>query len=152
MKEPRTKPAVILLVDDDPEDQELTKRALRASKLRNRLVTVDDGEQALDYLYRRGKFSGEGAAPRPDLILLDLNMPNLDGRSVLTRIKGDPELRRIPVVILTTSSQEEDILRSYDLGVNSYVTKPVRMEGFVKAIRDLEYYWFDLVVLPSDGG
>jgi len=152
MKDSRSKPAVILLVDDDPEDQELTKRALRASKLRNRLMTVDDGEQALDYLYRKGKFAEPDSSPRPDLILLDLNMPNLDGRAVLTRIKGDPELRRIPVVILTTSSQEEDILRSYDLGVNSYVTKPVRMEGFVKAIRDLEHYWFDLVVLPNDAG
>jgi CheY-like chemotaxis protein len=152
MKDTRSKPAVILLVDDDPEDQELTKRALRASKLRNRLMTVDDGEQALDYLYRKGKFSTVESSPRPDLILLDLNMPNLDGRAVLTRIKGDSDLRRIPVVILTTSSQEEDILRSYDLGVNSYVTKPVRMEGFVKAIRDLEHYWFDLVVLPNDGG
>lgn len=150
MREPRTRTAVILLVEDDPEDQELTKRALRASKLRNLLVTVNDGEQALDYLYRRGEYADPAKAPRPDLILLDLNMPKVDGRAVLKQVKQDADLRRIPVVILTTSSQEEDILRSYDLGVNSYVTKPVRMEGFAKAIRDLEHYWFDLVVLPNE--
>jgi CheY-like chemotaxis protein len=146
-----TRPALILLVEDDPEDQELTRRALRASKLRNRLVAVNDGEEALDYLYRRGPYADPYASPRPDLILLDLNMPKVDGRAVLERVKQDPELRRIPVVVLTTSSQEEDILRSYDLGVNSYVTKPVRMEGFIKAVQDLEHYWFDLVVLPREG-
>lgn len=150
MEDPRTRTAVILLVEDDPEDQELTRRALRASKLRNRLVTVSDGEEALDYLYRRGAYSDPESSPRPDLILLDLNMPKLDGLAVLERVKQDACLRRIPVVVLTTSSQEEDILRSYDLGVNSYVTKPVRMEGFAKAIRDLEHYWFELVVLPND--
>ncbi|MBI5092030.1 MAG: response regulator [Candidatus Hydrogenedentes bacterium] len=149
MCEPQSRAAVILLVDDDPEDQELTKRALRASKLRNVLMTVDDGEEALDYLYRRGAYAAAKSSPRPDLILLDLNMPKVDGRAVLSQIKSDPSLRRIPVVILTTSSQEEDILRSYDLGVNSYVTKPVRMEGFIRAIQDLEHYWFDLVVLPN---
>jgi len=145
-----TRTAVILLVEDDPEDQELTRRAFQISKLRNRLLVVDDGEQALDYLYRRGQFGRPESSPRPDLILLDLNMPKLDGRAVLKRIKEDPELRRIPVVVLTTSSQEEDILRSYDLGVNSYITKPVQMEGFMKAIKDLERYWFSLVVLPSE--
>lgn len=145
----RARPAVILLVEDDPDDQELTKRALRSSKLLNTLKIVNDGEQALDYLYQRGDFADSEAAPRPELILLDLNMPKLDGRSVLTRIKQDPELRSIPVVILTTSSREEDVARSYHLGVNSYITKPVRMEGFIRAIQDLEHYWFDLVVLPS---
>jgi len=146
--EPRT--AVILLVEDDPEDQRLTQRALKTSKLRNKLFTVSDGEEALDYLYRRGPFAAPDAAPRPDLILLDLNMPKLDGRAVLKRIKEDRDLRCIPVVVLTTSSQEEDILRSYKLGVNSYITKPVRMDGFIQAIRDIQHYWFNLVVLPQD--
>jgi len=150
VRDARSRAAIILLVEDDPEDQELTRRALRAGKVRNRLMVVNDGEEALDYLYRRGAFQDADASPRPDLILLDLNMPKLDGRAVLQQIKQDPDLRRIPVVVLTTSSQEEDILRSYDLGVNSYVAKPVRMEGFVKAVRDLEHYWFDLVVLPND--
>ncbi len=150
MSEAKPRAAVILLVEDDPEDQKLTERALRASKLRNRVFIVDDGEQALDYLYRRGEFSAPKKAPRPDLILLDLNMPKLDGRAVLSRIKQDPDLRTIPVVVLTTSSQEEDILRSYELGVNSYVTKPVQMDGFMKAIRELERYWFELVVLPDN--
>jgi len=143
------KSAVILLVEDDPDDQDLTKRALKGSKLRNTLCIVDNGEHALDYLFRRGEFADPKTSPRPDLILLDLNLPKLDGRAVLKRIKESPELRRIPVVILSTSSQEEDILRSYDLGVNSYITKPVRMEGFIKVIRDLERYWFELVVLPD---
>lgn len=141
--------AVILLVEDDPEDQRLTQRAFRSSKLRNTLYIVSDGEQALDYLYQRGRFADPAASPRPDLILLDLNMPRIDGRTVLKRIKEDPDLRRIPVVVLTTSSQEEDIVRSYDLGVNSYITKPVEMSGFVRAIRGLEHYWFKLVVLPN---
>jgi len=150
MNNEETRTAVILLVEDDPEDQELTRRAFMSSKLRNRLLVVDDGEQALDYLYRRGQFAKPDASPRPDLILLDLNMPRLDGRAVLRQIKEDPDLRRIPVVVLTTSSQEEDILRSYDLGVNSYITKPVQMAGFMKAIKDLERYWFSLVVLPNE--
>ena len=145
----RPKSALILLVEDDPDDQELTRRALRGSKLRNELRVVEDGEQALDYLYRRGEFADPKSAPRPDLILLDLNLPKIDGRAVLETIKHERHLRRIPVVILTTSSQEEDILRTYDLGVNSYITKPLHMRGFVKVIRDLERYWFELVVLPE---
>jgi len=145
----RLKSAIILLVEDDPDDQKLTKRALEGSKLRNELRVVDDGEQALDYLFRRGKLEDPEKSPRPDLILLDLNLPKLDGRAVLKEIKQSPDLRRIPVVILTTSSQEEDILRSYELGVNSYITKPMRMEGFINVVRDLERYWFELVVLPD---
>lgn len=149
MTRDESRSVVILLVEDDPDDQELTKRALRCSKLRNQLRIVSDGEAALDYLYRRGPYAEARTSPRPDLILLDLNMPKLDGRAVLGKIKVDPELRQIPVVILTTSSSEEDIVRSYDLGVNSYVSKPVHMDGFIKAIQQLEHYWFDLVVLPS---
>lgn len=140
--------AVILLVEDDPDDQELTKRAFRGSKLRNQLRIVNDGEAALNYLYRRGEFAEPRKSPRPDLILLDLNMPKLDGRAVLGQIKIDPELRQIPVVILTTSSSDEDVVRSYELGVNSYVPKPVHMDDFVKAIQQLEHYWFELVILP----
>lgn len=141
---------VILLVEDDPEDQELTRRALQDGRLRNRLIALNDGEQALDYLYRRGEFTDPDASPRPDLILLDLNMPKVDGRAVLRSIKDDPELRRIPVVVLTTSTLEDDVVVSYNLGVNSYVTKPSRMEGYIQAVRDLEHYWFNLVVLPGE--
>lgn len=143
-----SRPAVILLVEDDPDDQELTKRALRSSKLRNQLRIVNDGEAALNYLYRRGEYSEPRDAPRPDLILLDLNMPKVDGRTVLSQIKVDPDLRQIPVVVLTTSSSEEDVTRSYNLGVNSYVPKPVHMDGFIKAIQQMEHYWFELVILP----
>lgn len=146
----RPKPAVILLVEDDPEDQELSRRALQRSKLQNDLFVVSDGEEALDYLYRRGKYEDPKSSPRPDLILLDLNMPKLDGRAVLERVKSDPKLKSIAVVVLTTSSQEEDILRSYNLGVNSYISKPVRMDGFLKALQDLEHYWLRLVVLPPN--
>lgn len=141
---------VILLVEDDPDDQALTQRAFRASTVRNTVRIVNDGEEALDYLYRRGLFTDPSTSPRPDLILLDLNMPKLDGRAVLAHIKDDPALRRIPTVILTTSSRQEDVARSYDLGVNSYLMKPVRMESFVNAIRDLEHYWFNLVLLPEE--
>ncbi len=141
---------VILLVEDDPDDQALTQRAFRASTVRNTVRIVNDGEEALDYLYRRGSFTDPSTSPRPDLILLDLNMPKLDGRAVLAHIKDDPALRRIPTVILTTSSRQEDVARSYDLGVNSYLMKPVRMESFVNAIRDLEHYWFSLVLLPEE--
>lgn len=145
----RGRTPVILLVEDDPDDQELTRRAFRACRFRNTLHVVNDGEEALDYLYRKGAFADPKSSPRPDLILLDLNMPKLDGRVVLARIKEDPEFRRIPTVILTTSSRDEDVRRSYDLGVNSYMTKPVRMDSFMQAIRDLEHYWFNLVVLPE---
>ena len=146
----RSRTAIILLVEDDPEDQRLTRRAFSASKLRNEVYTVSDGEESLDFLYHRGTYATPGTAPRPDMILLDLNMPKLDGRAVLSKIKQDPKLRSIPVVILTTSSQEEDIARSYELGVNSYITKPVRMEGFIEAVKALEHYLFNLVVLPND--
>ncbi len=149
MSRAQPKSAIILLVEDDPDDQELTKRALEGSKLRNALRIVDNGEHALDYLFHRGEYADPKTSPRPDLILLAMNLPKLDGRAVLKEIKESAELRRIPVVTLSTSSQEEDILRSYDLGVNSYITKPLRMEGFIKVVRDLERYWFELVVLPD---
>jgi len=140
--------AVILLVDDDPGDQELTRRALEEDVLRVDLRIVSDGEEALDYLNRRGRYAAPGAAPLPDLILLDLNMPRMNGREVLQSLKGSPYLCRIPVVILTTSQQEADILTTYNLGCNSYVQKPVDIERFVKVIREMGNYWFEVVTLP----
>jgi CheY-like chemotaxis protein len=152
MTEKTVKAPVILLVEDDLEDQNLAKRAMRGSKLLNNLFIVDDGEAALEYLRRHGDFSDPDDSPRPDLILLDLNMPKIDGRSVLAEIKSDPKLRQIAVIVLTTSIREEDIKLSYDLGVNSYITKPARMESFVKVVRDLEHYWFELAALPPELG
>lgn len=141
--------AVILLADDDPGDQELTRRALEDDVLRVDLRIVSDGEEALDYLHRRGPFATAGAAPRPDLILLDLNMPRKNGREVLQSLKKCPDLCRIPVVILTTSEQEADILATYDLGCNSYVQKPVDIERFINVVREMGNYWFEVVTLPQ---
>ena len=121
----KAKPAVILLAEDDRGDQELTRRALEEGKIRNDLRVVEDGEEALAYLYRRGKYKDPATSPRPDLLLLDLNLPRVDGREVLERVRADSKLRRMAVVVLTTSRQEEDILRSYELGCNSFITKPV---------------------------
>jgi len=144
----RARPAVILLADDDPGDQNLTRRAFAKAKLSNDLRVVADGEEALDYLLHRGRYANPASAPRPDLMLLDLNMPKLDGREVLRQIRARDDLRRLPVVVMTTSQQEEDILRSYDLGANSYLTKPVSMEQFLRVAEGLDDYWFQLVVLP----
>jgi CheY-like chemotaxis protein len=138
----------ILMADDDPDDRALTQDAFRESKLANSLYFVEDGEDLMDYLYQRGKFKAANA-PRPGLILLDLNMPKLDGREALRRIKSDHQLKRIPVVILTTSKAEEDILKSYDLGVNSFICKPVTFSELVKVTKDLGSYWFGLVTLPK---
>ena len=139
-------PATILLVEDDPGDRHLTMRALQDGKIRNQVYIAQDGERALDYLFRRGKCQDPGASPRPDRVLLDLNLPKVDGRQVLAEIKADPGLRRLAVVVLTTSQQEEDIIRSYDLGANSFITKPVNVDQFARAIRTLEEYWFEIVV------
>jgi CheY-like chemotaxis protein len=144
-----SKPAVILLVEDDPGDQELTRRAIAGDVFRAELRIVSDGEEALDYLWRRGRYADAHDAPCPDLVLLDLNMPKLDGREVLKRLKADARLRQIPVVVLTTSRQELDILRSYDLGCNSFITKPVDVDAFIAALRELGSYWFELVTLPE---
>jgi CheY-like chemotaxis protein len=145
------KPAVILLAEDDPGDQELTRRALAQSRIRNELYIVEDGEEALDYLLRRGRYQDPDSSPKPDLMLLDLNMPKMDGKQLLQQMRADPSLRRIPVVALTTSEQENDIIRTYDLGANSYIVKPVDMDQFVNAIRVLKDYWFQIVVLPPRG-
>jgi len=142
------KPAIILLVEDDRSSQELTRRALSESKIRNELRIVEDGEEALAYLFRRGKYKDPATSPKPDLLLLDLNLPGVDGRDVLEQIRADSKLRRMAVVVLTTSRQEEDILRSYELGCNSFITKPVDMNQFMQVIQALERYWFQIVVLP----
>jgi len=141
------RPIVILLAEDDLGDQELTRRALKEGKIWNHLYVVNNGEEALDYLFRRGRYKDPATSPRPDLMLLDLNMPRVDGRQVLEQMRTEPDLRRIAVVVLTTSRQEEDIIRSYDLGCNSFITKPVDMGQFTKIIQTLEQYWFVLVVL-----
>jgi len=144
----KAKAAVILLAEDDRGDQELTRRALEQGKIRNELRVVEDGEEALAYLYRRGKYKDPATSPRPDLLLLDLNLPRVDGRQVLEKVRSDSRLRRMAVVVLTTSRQEEDVLRSYELGCNSFITKPVGMDQFIKVIQALEEYWFQIVVLP----
>jgi CheY-like chemotaxis protein len=139
----------ILMADDDADDRKFTQDALLESRLVNDLHFVEDGVQLLDYLRGRGAYAAAGSAPRPGLILLDLNMPKMDGREALKEIKADPLLRQIPVVVLTTSKAEEDILRSYEFGANSFIAKPVTFEGLVKVMTQLGQYWFELVELPS---
>ena len=140
--------ALILLAEDDPGDQELTRRALQQDVLRADLKIVQNGEEFLDYLLRRGQYEDPETSPRPDLILLDLNMPKLNGREALAQLKQHKDLGRIPVVVLTTSQQEVDILQSYDLGCSSYIQKPVDVEQFVDVVRTLGIYWFGIVTLP----
>lgn len=139
------------MADDDPDDRELTREALEASRLHNPLHFVSDGEELMEYLRRTGRYQKPDTAPRPGLILLDLNMPRMDGREALQLIKSDPELRTIPTVILTTSSAEEDVYRSYALGANSFITKPVTFDGLVGVVRALGAYWFEIVDLPIVG-
>jgi chemotaxis family two-component system response regulator Rcp1 len=138
----------ILLVDDNPGDVRLTLEAFKEGKLANNVSVVWDGIEAMEFLRRQGKYVG---AARPDLVLLDLNMPKKDGREVLEEIKSDPELRRIPVVVLTTSKAEEDILKSYDLHVNCYIQKPVDYNEFIDVLPLIEDFWFTAVVLPPNG-
>jgi CheY-like chemotaxis protein len=138
------------MADDDPEDCMLTREALIESHLTNTINTVSDGEELLDYLWHRGKYQDPESAPRPGLILLDLNMPRLDGREALALIKKDPNLRRIPIVVLTTSKAEEDVFRSYDLGANSFITKPVSFEAMVALTKTFTQYWFSIVELPVE--
>jgi two-component system, chemotaxis family, response regulator Rcp1 len=136
----------ILLVEDNPGDVDLTKEALQDAKIRNRLHVVDDGAKAVDFLYKRGAYVD---VPRPDIILLDLNLPRKDGRQVLKEIKTDPQLAEIPVVILTTSQAEEDILRSYQLHANCYITKPVDFKQFMHVVKSIEEFWLTVVKLPK---
>ena len=149
MKNRHKIPITILICDDDEDDRMLTQQALEDAHISNSVRFVEDGEQLLDYLYQRGAYAGEtGKAPRPGLILLDLNMPKIDGREALKKIKGDPALRDIPVVVLSTSRLDEDIARSYQLGVNSFITKPVTFSGLVEAMNVLGRYWLEIVELP----
>jgi CheY-like chemotaxis protein len=139
----------ILMADDDADDRQLTREALEDARLINDIRFVENGEELLEYLRRQGRYSPPAEAPRPGLILLDLNMPRKDGRTVLKEIKQDPDLRRIPVVVLTTSKSDEDVYRSYDLGVNSYIVKPVTFDALVDVLQTLEKYWFEIVELPD---
>jgi len=140
----------ILMADDDEDDYLLACEAFAESRLANHLYFVHDGEELMDYLYRRGKYSHASNSPRPGLILLDLNMPKKDGREALREIKSDPHLRQIPVVVLTTSKAEEDIYQIYDLGANSFISKPVTFSSLVDVIKTLGKYWFEVVELPGE--
>lgn len=140
------KPVEILLVEDNQADVELTQYMMRQSKVLINLHVAADGFQAMDFLRRQGPFA---EAIRPDLILLDLNLPGMDGREVLAEMKADPDLKAIPVVVLTTSQSEEDVLKSYDLGANCYISKPVGMEQFAKVVSSIEDFWFTIVRLPK---
>ena len=147
------KPITILMADDDEEDRDLTIEALQQAHLTNQVRFVGDGQELLEYLRRDGRYADQGAdAPRPGIILLDLNMPKKDGREALAEIKADPDLKTIPIVVLTTSRDEEDVLRSYNLGVNSFITKPVTFGSLVDVMRAWGRYWFEIVELPGTGG
>jgi CheY-like chemotaxis protein len=147
MPDPAASPVPILIADDDEEDRMLARDALEESRLANSLFFVHDGVELLDFLHRRGQFEDPSTSPRPGIILLDINMPRMTGLEALREIKRDPSLRRIPVVILTTSRADEDIIRSYDLGVNSFISKPVTFDGLVDVMRLLGTYWFEIVDL-----
>lgn len=139
----------ILLVEDNPYDVEITKRAFEKGKIRNTLYVVRDGQEALDFLYHQGGYTDESKAPRPGLILLDIRLPKIDGLEVLRRLKADPDFRKIPVIMLTVSDSDEDISKSYDLGANSYIVKPVEFDKFVEAMKSLYLYWAITNTLPS---
>lgn len=146
---PDGKSVLILMADDDPDDRFLTEDALREAHLCNEIRFVVDGEDLMDYLYHRGIYSAPERSPRPGIILLDLNMPRKDGREAIAEIKRDPDLKRIPVIVLTTSKAEEDIVRTYELGASGYVTKPVSFDGLIEVMRTIGRYWFDIVELPE---
>ena len=143
------KPIMILMAEDDADDRLLVKDALEESRVLNELRFVEDGEELLEYLRQEGRYADPATSPRPGLVLLDLNMPRKDGREALQEIKADPNLRRIPVVVMTTSKAEEDIFRSYDSGASSYITKPVTFERLVDLMKTLGHYWIEFVELPS---
>lgn len=144
----RNKPIDILLVEDNHGDVRLTREALKEGKVLNNLYVAGDGIEALEFLRNQGQYA---SSPHPDIILLDLNLPRMDGRELLAVIKSDPNLRRIPVVILTTSKAEEDIIKTYDLHANCYITKPVDLDQFITVVKSVEEFWFTIVKLPSDG-
>jgi CheY-like chemotaxis protein len=145
---PEHRPITILMADDDVDDRDLAREALAESRVLNDLHAVNDGAELLEYVRHEGRYTAENA-PRPDIILLDLNMPKVDGREALAALKKDPKLRSIPVVILTTSRAEEDVVRSYDLGANSFISKPVTFAGLVEVMRELGQYWVVIVELPE---
>ncbi len=145
-----TSPNVILIIEDSDEDFYIIQRAFRQTGLANPIYRCENGDEAIDYLYNRGQFSDKNKAPRPNIILLDLNLPGTDGREVLETIKADTRLSRIPVIILTTSDIADDIDRCYAAGANSYIHKPVDMNGFFEALRRLQEYWFEIVILPKN--
>ena len=140
----------ILVVEDSDDDYDATVRALiKGTNLKNPIHRCEDGQETLDYLFRRNRYAKPGAAPRPGIILLDLNMPGIDGRKVLQEIKGDPQLRSIPTIIMTNSDDQRDINACYDMGANSYVRKPLNWAGFLEAVTRLKEYWFEIAVLPK---
>lgn len=145
----RTHPITILVAEDDPEDRQFTREAFQESHLANDLRFVEDGEELLDYLFRRGKYTDPASSPRPGLLLLDLNMPKTDGWQALEEIKADPAFDALRVIVMTTSKAEEDILRTYRLSAASFITKPVTFDGFLEVIRTLGKYWLEIVELPS---
>jgi CheY-like chemotaxis protein len=145
----KAKPVAILMADDDPEDQSLARQALEVAKLSNPLYCVNDGEELMDFLKHRGEYAAPGSSPRPGIILLDLNMPRKGGRRALAEIKADRDICAIPVIILTTSAAEEDLISCYQLGTSGFVTKPVSFDGLVKVMRTLADYWFEIVQLPK---
>ncbi|MGO9335609.1 MAG: response regulator [Acidimicrobiales bacterium] len=147
-----TEPADILLVEDSPEDRELTMRALTKRRLANNIIAVEDGAEALDFLFARGRYADRANMERPRLVLLDLKLPKVDGIEVLRQIRGDPRLHTMPVVALTSSSEQRDIVNTYDLGVNSFITKPVEFEDFQRAVEEIGMYWMLLNRPPIDSG
>lgn len=145
----RNNQMVIVIADDDEEDQLLAREALEENKIANQIYFVSDGEELMDYLYNRGKYSDTSIYKKPGIILLDLNMPKKDGREALMEIKSDDKLKGIPVVILSTSKAEEDVIKSYDIGVNSFITKPVSFDGLVEVMRSIKHYWIEIVEFPN---
>jgi two-component system, response regulator len=146
-----SQPGTILMAEDDPDDRLLTQEAIREAKLNNDIFFVEDGEELMDYLRQSGEYADITLFPKPRLILLDLNMPRKDGREALAEIKTDPKLRCIPIVVLTTSKAEEDILKTYDLGVSGYITKPVLFDDLIEIMKVIGKYWFEIVELPTNG-
>lgn len=145
-----TVPITILLVDDDADDREMAREAFADSHLRNDLHCVETGEEMLSYLRREGAYADPASSPTPGLVLLDLNMPGIGGREALQRMKADPGLKHIPVIVMTTSKADEDILNSYQHGANSYITKPVTFAGLINVVKGLQRYWLQIVALPPD--
>jgi CheY-like chemotaxis protein len=144
------KPILILLVEDNPDHVLIIKRALELNNVLNEVRVVEDGQEALDYLYRRGRYADPEAAPRPGLILLDIKLPKVDGFEVLKQIKSDPMLKMIPIIMLTSSEQEADVVRSYLNGANSYIVKPIRFTEFVEKVREVKLYWIMVNTLPPE--